>query len=43
MLLEIGLGQDKAVSNFLCKLFPSAIIETKRDLAGIERVVKMTL
>ena len=43
VLLEIGQGQDKAVTNFLRDLFPSASIETKRDLAGIERIVKMSL
>ena len=41
VLLEIGLGQSKAVSELLRSLFPDASIEMKRDLAGIERVVEM--
>jgi release factor glutamine methyltransferase len=41
VLLEIGLGQSKTVKESLHSLFPDALIETKPDLAGIERVVKL--
>ncbi|GAH92063.1 unnamed protein product [marine sediment metagenome] len=35
LLLEIGQGQSKAVTTFLCSLFPSAKIEVTPDLGGI--------
>ncbi len=43
LLLEIGQGQRRAVTAFLCSLFPSAKIEVIPDLSGIERVVSLTL
>jgi len=42
-LLEIGLGQDRAVTAFFHRRYPSASIETLPDLAGIPRVVKLRL
>ncbi len=39
MLLEIGLGQDKAVIDLLHKQYPRAQIQVYKDLAGIPRVV----
>lgn len=43
LLLEIGQGQDRAVTALLRRLFPSARIEVAPDLAGIERVVALSL
>jgi release factor glutamine methyltransferase len=43
VLLEIGMGQSRAVTEFLHSQFPSAAIGIIPDLAGIERVVKITL
>jgi release factor glutamine methyltransferase len=43
VLLEVGMGQFKAVSKYLSRLYPEALIEVLPDLAGIERVVKMKL
>jgi release factor glutamine methyltransferase len=43
VLLEIGLGQAQAISDYLRDLFPWANIEVLPDLAGIERVVKVNL
>jgi len=43
LLLEIGEGQDEAVTSFLRRLFPSAKIEIIPDLSGIDRVVGLTL
>jgi release factor glutamine methyltransferase len=40
ILLEIGLGQGKAVSALLRDRFPEAKIEVLPDLAGIGRVVR---
>lgn len=42
-LLEIGLGQGKAVTDCLSSVFPAAKVEVLPDLAGIDRVVKMRL
>jgi release factor glutamine methyltransferase len=42
VFLEVGMGQSQAVSDFLHNLFPAAGIEVIPDLAGIERVVKIT-
>ncbi len=42
-LLEIGMGQAEAVTGYLNKLYPVASIEILKDLAGIERVVKLIL
>jgi release factor glutamine methyltransferase len=41
VLLEIGLGQSKTVMESLRNLFPNALVQTKQDLAGIERVVEL--
>ncbi len=43
VLLEIGMGQAEAVTDYLKHLYPPAIIELLKDLAGIDRVVKLTL
>lgn len=43
LLLEIGQGQSRTVRDFLLSLYPEAEIEIYRDLAGIERVVKVRL
>ncbi len=43
LLLEIGEGQRKAVTALLSGLFPSASIGATPDLAGIDRVVSLTL
>jgi len=43
LLLEIGIGQKELLVNYLLSLFPEAKIESFRDLAGIDRVVCMTL
>ncbi len=43
LLLEIGQGQRKAVTAFLCSLFPLSQIEVTPDLSGIDRVVSLTL
>jgi methylase of polypeptide subunit release factors len=43
LLLEIGQGQAEDVRSILHKYFPLGSIETKKDLAGIERVVHLRL
>jgi len=43
LLLEIGQGQEKAVTTFLYSLFSSAKIEVTPDLGSIDRVVSLTL
>jgi release factor glutamine methyltransferase len=43
LLLEIGEGQAKTVDDILCKAFPAASIEVRKDFAGIERVVSLRL
>jgi release factor glutamine methyltransferase len=43
LLLEIGQGQAEAVTAILHKIFPLALIEVERDLAGIERVICLRL
>ncbi len=43
LLLEIGVGQAKAVVSLLRKSFPGGAIEVRQDLAGIERVVSLRL
>ena len=43
LLLEIGQGQEKAVTTFLHGLFPSGVVEVTPDLSGIERVVSLCL
>ncbi|MAF85319.1 MAG: protein-(glutamine-N5) methyltransferase, release factor-specific [Dehalococcoidales bacterium] len=43
LLLEMGQGQEKAVTTTLSSLFPSAKIEVTPDLAGIDRVVSLHL
>ena len=42
LLLEIGVGQAKAVTAMLKGQFPQGKIEIVPDLSGIERVVKLT-
>lgn len=43
LLLEIGVGQGRAVTSFLHSLFPQAKIEVTADLSGIDRVVSLHL
>jgi release factor glutamine methyltransferase len=43
LLLEIGQGQAKAVTDLLTRRFPAAHIEVARDLAGIERIISLCL
>ncbi|MDD5590879.1 MAG: peptide chain release factor N(5)-glutamine methyltransferase [Dehalococcoidales bacterium] len=43
LLMEIGLGQGRAVTALLRRLFPSAGIEVFPDLAGIDRMVVLSL
>jgi len=43
LLLEVGMGQSRAVADFLGGLFPLAEIEITPDLRGIDRVVSLTL
>jgi release factor glutamine methyltransferase len=43
LLLEIGQGQQGAVTTLLCSLFPQAKIEIIPDLGGIDRVVTVIL
>jgi len=43
LLLEIGQGQEKAVTTLLSRLFPSAKIEVTPDLGGIDRIISLHL
>ena len=43
LLLEVGQGQGMAVTALLRRLFPSAGIEVIPDLAGIDRVMVLSL
>jgi len=43
ILIEIGQGQGKTVSDLLLRAFPIARIEITRDFADIERVVSLCL
>jgi release factor glutamine methyltransferase len=43
ILLEIGLGQSRAVVSLMHRHFPSASVEVIPDLQGIERVVSLCL
>ena len=43
LLLEIGLGQDEAMTAFFYRLFPSAEIKLVPDGNGINRVVSLLL
>jgi release factor glutamine methyltransferase len=43
MLLEIGQGQSGTISGLLHHIFPSGTTEVLPDLAGIERVVSLSL
>jgi len=43
LLLEIGLGQVVAVTDILNTAFPAGAVDIYRDLAGIERVVVLSL
>ena len=41
LLMEIGLGQSSTVKKWIAELYPSVTVQVLRDLAGIERVVKV--
>jgi len=41
LLLEIGFGQSVGVISIFHQMFPDSRIETIKDLAGIERVIKL--
>jgi len=41
LLLEIGFGQSSAVISLFHRQFPDSKIEAIKDLAGIERVIKL--
>ena len=43
LLVEIGQGQKRAVTSFLCSLFPWAKIEVAPDLSSIDRVISLRL
>lgn len=43
LLLEVGIGQSRAVASLLHSLFPFAEIEITPDLSGIDRVISLTL
>ncbi|MFB0559222.1 MAG: peptide chain release factor N(5)-glutamine methyltransferase [Dehalococcoidales bacterium] len=43
LLLEIGRGQERAITTYLRSLFPSAEIEVTPDLSGIDRVISLRL
>jgi release factor glutamine methyltransferase len=43
VLLEIGMGQAEAVKSYLKRFYPAASIDTLKDLADIERVVRMLI
>jgi release factor glutamine methyltransferase len=43
MLLEVGQGQSRSVTDLACRFFPSASIEVTPDLGGIERIVGLYL
>jgi len=43
LLLEVGQGQGRVVTALLLRLFPSAGIEVISDLAGIDRVLVLSL
>jgi release factor glutamine methyltransferase len=43
LLLEIGQGQREAVTTILHNIFPGVEIEVRPDLAGIDRVVFLSL
>jgi len=43
VLMEIGQGQAKSVAGLLKKAFPEAFVEIFRDLAGIERMMSLSL
>jgi release factor glutamine methyltransferase len=43
LLLEVGIGQSRAVASLLHSLFPLAKVEITPDLSGIDRVISLTL
>jgi release factor glutamine methyltransferase len=43
LLLETGLGQAEHVAAVLRGVFPAGVIDIHRDIAGIERVVRLRL
>ncbi len=42
LLLEIDPSQTKTISNLIAQILPGAKIEIKKDLAGLDRLVKIT-
>jgi release factor glutamine methyltransferase len=43
ILFEVGLGQSQTVSRQLKRIYPYGEVDVLRDLAGIERVVSLSL
>ncbi len=43
VLVEIDPSQPKKLSSFIKKLFPQAVIEIKKDLAGLSRIIKIEI
>jgi release factor glutamine methyltransferase len=43
LLLEVGIGQSRAVAGLLQSLFPAAGVKVFPDLSGIDRMVSLTL
>jgi len=43
VLLEIGLGQAQTVTDCLKEVWPDSRIDVQKDLAGIERVIRVIL
>jgi len=43
LFLEIGMGQSKQVIAVLSEIYPEGSIEVYRDMAGIERIVSLSL
>jgi release factor glutamine methyltransferase len=42
LLIEIGLGQAKYITELTKKLYPDTTVEVFEDIAGIERVIRVT-
>jgi len=43
LLIEIGLGQAEGITEKINLLYPDSKVEILKDLAGIERVIRLTL
>jgi release factor glutamine methyltransferase len=43
VLLEIGAAQGATVSELACAAFPEGRVEVRQDLAGLDRIVSVTL